>query len=291
MTALVTALSSCATVKRALSVNSSDPLASPETLLNEYGGRGEIKEVWYDCSIEGPSRRRMLVYLPESYAKSEDRRYPVLYLLHGARGNETSWFTEGTAATILDSLWQNNLAEEFIAVMCNMNQYDDDADFANSRFKQPFESFFETSGAVETSFIDDVVNRVDSTFRTIPTKKSRAIAGLSVGGMQSIYISAANPDMFDYIGLFSPFYKGPVMKGKYASFFDGIYEKLVKQFSKPPALYFIEIGYWDFFAVHNEYFRRYLTLHNFTYEFIETGGGHTWDNWRNYLATFTKKIF
>lgn len=292
MTALVTALSSCASLKRVLQADTSNSAVSVEELHAAYKPAGRICEVWYDCSAqEGPARRRMLVYLPESYDRDPARRYPVLYLMHGARGNETSWITEGGMTSIMDSLWKEKLAVECLVVLCNMNQYDDEADFANSRFKRPFESFFETNGAVETYFVQDVVNLVDRSFRTIADKRHRAIAGLSVGGFQTIFISASNPTTFDYVGLFSAFFKGPVHKGRYSEFYDDILFKLTAQFKVPPKLYFIEIGYWDFFVVHNEYFRRYLTANNFTYEYIESSGGHTWDNWRQYLIDFTKKIF
>lgn len=131
----------------------------------------------------------MIVYLPEGYDES-GKRYPVVYMLHGARGYETSWILKGDILHITDSLVTGGLAEPAIIVMPNVNQYDTDADMDLSRRKSALESLFEIDGTVETAFLNDVVAFTDNHFRTIPDKRHRAIGGLSIGGLHSLYISA-----------------------------------------------------------------------------------------------------
>ena len=93
---------------------------------------GILETVKYPCSnSEGPSERKMLVYLPRDYYETQ-RNYPVLYLIHGARGTETAWVKKGDLLPSLDSLVAGGKAEEMIVVMPNMNHYEDDKDFADS---------------------------------------------------------------------------------------------------------------------------------------------------------------
>lgn len=118
----------------------------------------------YDCSVKGPGQRRMFVYLPGDYYEN-DTRYPVLYLLHGARGNELSWIVKGNLLGNIDSLTSSSMMKETIVVLPNLNQYKDDRDFGKSRLKSPVESFFETDGMVESAFMDDVVATIDRRYR------------------------------------------------------------------------------------------------------------------------------
>lgn len=286
--AVVASLSSCASLKRLFSSDQSEYLTGKKIAAG-YEHKGTIREIFYKCSVPGPTKRRMLVYLPEGY--SSEKTYPVMYLLHGARGNETSWLRDGNALYILDSLFENGLAEKAIAVFPNMNQYDDDEDAYQSRFKKPFESFFESNGAVESSFCNDVVKTVDRMFNTIPDKNHRALIGLSIGAFQAIHISAANPDTFGYIGLFSPFCKAPVRNGEYRSFYDNLRDKQKIQFRDPPERYSIYIGYWDVFSQHTDYMKRSLGERGFKYQYHMTGGGHDWPYWRMFLTEFAQELF
>lgn len=283
---------SCAIIK-AFSADGAESRIPAAKLENSYHPAGKIIEVDYDCSTGGASRRRMLVYLPKSYftPENKDRRFPVLYLLHGARGNETSWYTEGTATVIADRLWEEGLAADCILVMPNMNQYSNDAQGEMSTFKKPFDALFGMDGAAVQGFVHDVVGTVDRTFRTKAEKKSRAIAGLSIGAMQSIYITANYPDVFDEIGLFSPLYKSYITHGQYSHVYDHLIEKQKIQFENAPSTYNIYIGTFDFFINHMYWFRQYLYVSGFQYKFIRTGGGHDWKNWKNYLTIFMQEIF
>lgn len=283
-------LSSCA-VQKVLSTDRTH-FSSVEEISEKFHPEGTLKQVLCESSVPGPSARKVLVYLPSGYYDNNDE-YPVVYLFHGARGNETSWIKDGDLFGTVDSLNRSGSGRKVIVVLPNMNQYDDDADYADSRFKKPIESFFETDGTVEYAFPDDVVGYIDSHFRTLRSKEGRAIAGLSIGALQSIYISADNPEMFDYVGLFSPMFRSPVKHSDYSFLYK--YKELVRkqkiQFSDPPQLYFIAIGRSDIFHGHMRNYRRYLDRNGYAYNYLETGGGHNWTNWSEFFRQFSKMYF
>lgn len=285
-------LASCAVLNRGLSVSTDRPDLTAEELSAIHAPEGELLDVISTNSLTtGPSHRRMLVYLPEAYRADSLRRYPVLYIIHGARGNETSWIKDGNILRSTDSLLRAGLVEPFIIVMPNMNQYKDDKDYGESRFKKPIEGIFDTDGTVETAFVHDVVGTVDSLFRTIPDKEHRAIAGLSVGGLQSIFISANHPDTFDAIGLFSPMHYGPVKKSPYSDFYKKRNSKQEVQFRNPPRLYSIYIGSRDIFYMDVEQFRADLQHKGFPFQYSEIPGGHEWKCWQQFYVMFAQDCF
>lgn len=255
-----------------------------------YTPRGTIKEVIYSTTVPGPTYRRMIVYLPEGYYES-DRRYPVVYLLHGAHGYETSWMTKGNAIRITDSLTVSGQAVPAIIVTPNMNQYDDNADMDGSRRKDAIESLCEIDGTVESSFVNDIVKYVDCTFRTIPDKKHRAIAGMSIGGLQSLHISAANPNVFGYVGLFSPLTKAFIKPSNYNGIYKSQKEKIENQFDEEPGEYIIMIGRQDVLLADNLNYDRYLTRKEYRHEFHVTSGGHEWNHWQRDYCYFIQQIF
>lgn len=255
-----------------------------------YQPKGVVDEVYYPGSVPGPTMRRMIVYLPDEYYQSE-KDYPVVYLLHGARGYETSWIRKGDILQLTDSLIAQHVVEPFILVMPNVNQYDNDADFENSRYKDAFESLFEVDGTVESGFMHDVVRYVDQLFRTRAEKSGRAIAGLSIGGLQCIHLSANYPDAFDYIGIFSPITWTIFKASPYKTFFDGLDGKLEAQFRDPPKGYYIYTGKNDYvhFAAHD--FHKKLQKKSYPHYYVETNGSHEWYNWKDYYVFFMKEIF
>lgn len=257
---------------------------------NDYKHLGVLEQCIYKCSVDGPRERRMYVYLPSDYYKSSER-YPVLYLLHGARGNELSWIVKGNLLRNVDSLMSNGLMRRSIIVLPNTNQYKDDRDFAKSREKGAMESFFENDGMVEYSFVEDVVKKIDSTYRTIPQKSSRAIAGLSIGALQAIHISATHTDIFDYIGLFSPMVHPCVRYSEHSSFYKHLKRKQQTQFATPPRLYWVMIGRKDLFFPRMNSYCRYLERRGYKHEYLVTAGGHQWYNWRVYCNMFMHRLW
>ncbi|MDE6612054.1 MAG: esterase [Muribaculaceae bacterium] len=248
---------------------------------------GNVSKVWYHSDGLGTDRR-MTVYTPPGYNGS-DRRYPVLYLLHGMGGDENAWSELGRAAYILDNLIAAGKAEPMIVVMPNGNVSQtaapgETADgFVPATLKRPktMEGTFET-------YFPEIVAYVDSTYRTVAEKHGRAIAGLSMGGFHSLHISKQYPDMFDYIGLFSAAIDHYT---EHSEIYDDFEGKLDRQFEAVPALYWIGIGKTDFLYPSNEKFRRHLDSKGHKYTYYENEDGHIWRNWRIYLTEFVPLLF
>ena len=150
---------------------------------------------------------------------------------------------------------------------------------------------FETPFKAEVYFMDDIVARVDSLYRTIPEKSSRAIAGMSTGGLQALYMAANYPDSFDYIGLFSPYTRDSIFGLRHPEFYGGLYRKLKVQFREPPRYFGLMIGRKDIFYPEMKSFDRSLSKRGYGHELIVTSGGHKWTNWRKYLIDFYQKTF
>ena len=223
----------------------------------------------------------------------------MLYLLHGAGGDEDAWTTLGRAAQILDNLIATGKAKPMIVVMPNGNPSCQAAPGAWSRgMYQP--SFTESitpanapAATMDESF-PDIMKYVESHYKVGKSKHQRAICGLSMGGGHTFAISKRFPTQFDYIGLFSaglhigdrqtPFYEG-LQKSK------EVQQQLSALFGGHPRLYWIAIGKTDFLYQSNAELRRYLDEKGYPYEYRETDGGHIWRNWRLYLTEFAQKIF
>ena len=253
---------------------------------------GTVSKVWYPSPTLGMDQRRMTVYTPAGYEDSA-KRYPVLYLLHGAGGDENAWSELGRAVQILDNLIAQGKAEPMIVVMPNGNgaQQAVPGEYANSMYKPSFMNARTMDGAIETAFVKDIVAYVDSHYRTQADKRHRAIAGLSMGGFHSLYVSLNNPDTFDYVGLFSAAINRGNPQGEYAAIYKDMDAKLARQFATPPRLYYIAIGKTDFLYKDNTDYRQRLDAKGYRYEYVETDDGHIWSNWRKYLNWFAPKLF
>ena len=249
---------------------------------------GTVSRIWYHSDYEGINRR-MTVYTPAGYETS-GKRYPVFYLLHGIGGDEEAWITQGRTAQVLDNLIAQGKAQPMIVVMTNGNIAMEAAPLETSTgYNVPSMGLPKTmEGSFETAF-PEIVKFIDKTYRTIPQKRSRAIAGLSMGGFHSKFISQNNPDMFNYIGLFSAAIG--VTDANISPIYQDNDKKLATLFSKKPALYWIGIGNEDFLIQNNNDYRKFLDEHHYPYTYMETGGGHIWRNWRIYLTEFVPLLF
>lgn len=250
---------------------------------------GNVSKVWYNSPKLG-TERRMTVYTPAGYAADTTRRYPVLYLLHGMGGDENAWSELGRAPYILDNLIASGKAEPMIVVMPNGNVSQTAAPGENADgFKAPTLQLPNTmDGTFENSFAD-IVDYVDKNYRTLANKKHRAVAGLSMGGYHSLHIARNNPDLCDYIGLFSA--KIHPFDGTVSPVYDDFNGKLDGLFAARPALFWIGIGRTDFLYDENKSFRSLLDASNYPYVYTETDGGHIWRNWRKYLSAFLPLLF
>ena len=267
--------------------------AGPAIRADEYLPRNLVEEQLYPCSVKGPSQRRMIVYLPADYYQS-DRRYPVFYLLHGARGYETAWIRFGEVYQSADSLWREGLAEKCIIVMPNVNQYKDDRDYNNARFKDAYESILEVDGAVESAFTRDVVAFVDSVYRTIPDRAHRAIAGLSIGGYQSIYFGANHPDVFGYIGAMSPYMWGLGKPFPYRwRFYSCLYHKLDRQYrDDPPYGFYLYASQWDMMRPATLKLHKRMLKKGLPHSYAKYPGSHDWpEGWTQEFKDMLQKVF
>lgn len=249
---------------------------------------GTVARRWYNSPTLGKDRR-ITIYTPAGY-ESDNKRYPVLYLLHGMGGDEEAWATLGRTTQILDNLIAQGKAKPMIVAMSNGNVSQEAAPGESSLglYKPTFQLPQTMEGSMEASF-PDIVNFMDNNYRTIKSKSGRAIAGLSMGGFHSLHISKQYPDMFDYVGLFSAAIlpnndvKSPI--------YDNLNEKLKVQFDKKPKLYWIAIGKTDFLYKANEDYRKLLDQNGYKYTYVETEGGHIWKNWRIYLTDYLPLLF
>ncbi len=253
---------------------------------------GTMSKVWYESPTAGLTRR-CTIYTPAGYETS-GRDYPVLYLLHGIGGDENAWSELGRAAQILDNLIAQGKAEPMIVVMTNGNISQEACPGETSEgFRVPTMMLPKTmEGSFETAF-PDVVKFVESTYRVKKDKAHRAIAGLSMGGFHSLFISINNPDMFDYVGLFSAAVdqQQNANNGGFPNIYADRNTKIDCLFSKQPKLFWIGIGKTDFLIRNNNDLRAYLDSKQHKYTYLETEGGHIWRNWRIYLSEFLPLIF
>lgn len=259
---------------------------------------GDVHKVWYDSPTLG-MKRRMTVYTPAGYDKGE--KYPVLYLFHGAGGDEEAWTTLGRAAQILDNLIATGKAKPMIVVMPNgnMNAQAAAGEWSKGMYKPSFMQHVSDPAptkSMEESF-PDIQKYVESHYKVLKNRQNRAVAGLSMGGGHTYAVSKQYPGNFDYIGLFS----AAILYGINANFMDVNLQSLQADQTlsrqidalkaAKPKLYWIGIGNTDFLYNINKDYRTYLDGKQFPYEYYESEGGHIWRNWRLYLTIFAQKVF
>ena len=245
---------------------------------------GTLSRVWYDSPTLG-QQRRMTVYLPAAY--DGKKAFPVMYLLHGHGGDETAWGDLGRASQIMDNLIAEGKCVPMIVVMPNGNPTCNAAPgWWHEGMYTPDGNAFNQRGAkasMEESFMD-IVNYVDSHYKTIKKRSGRAVTGLSMGGGHTFGISRLYPETFDYYGLQSAAARVQQNDAKFN-------EQMSRLFSSKPKLFWIAIGKEDFLIQQNNGLRQYLDEHKYPYEYYENDGGHIWRNWRIYLTMFAQKIF
>ncbi|TMI93750.1 MAG: esterase [Bacteroidetes bacterium] len=253
---------------------------------------GTVSHRWYNSPGNGMIRR-VTIYTPPDY-ESSNEKYPVLYLLHGIGGDEDAWMGLGRASQILDNLIAQGKAVPMIVVMANGNVIQEAAPGESSEgyVKPTFMLPHTMDGKFEETFLD-ILKFVESNYRVKATKENRAIAGLSMGGYHTSYISRYYPNTFDYMGLFSPALNNKPEQYPSAPAYQNLEENLKKQMDNGYKLYWIAVGKNDFGILYNAVkdYRAKLDSMGTKYEYLETEGGHTWTNWRVYLTEFAQKLF
>ncbi len=259
---------------------------------------GTVTRTWYPSPTNKLNPvRRITIYTPPGYEKSKDS-YPVLYLLHGAGGDEEAWINLGRSSQIMDNLIARGKARPMIVVMTNGNAIQEAAPGESSEgFTKP--AMFLPIGpkieeaAFELSF-KDVITFVESSFRVKKDKADRAIAGLSMGGFHSLHISKYYENTFDYIGLFSAATSlgSPNQQPSQSPVYADFWGKIEKQIKNGYKLYWIGCGKTDFLYKSNiEFMEKAKKDYNMPFIYRESEGGHTWNNWRMYLTEFVPLLF
>src|SRR6266498_697649 len=236
---------------------------------------GKIDTISYYSTTIGTARRS-LIYTPPGYSKK--KKYPVLYLLHGIGGDEKEWLNGGKPQVILDNLYAENKIEPMIVVMPNGRAMKDSRAVGNvfdSAKVQAFATF-------EKDLLNDLIPFIEKNYPVLTDKEHRAIAGLSMGGGQSLNFGLGNLDKFAWIGGFSsaPNTKTP--------------EELVPDPDKARQqikLLWISCGDADGLLSFSKRTHDYLVEHNVPHIFYLEPGVHDFKVWKNSLYMFSQLIF
>jgi enterochelin esterase family protein len=249
-------------------------------LLHEFNPavpHGTVHEHWYQSKSLG-KRRSLHVYTPPGYDQSR-KDLPVMYLLHGSGDNDATWAALGRANVILDNLLAQEKAKAMIVVMPD-----------GHAFVPPFgptatnvENRARSMKAFERDLLEDVMPFVESNYRTINKRESRAIIGLSMGGGQSLNVGLNHLDRFAWVGGMSA---GTPETNSIASVLAD-----AKGMNKKLKLLWIAIGKDDFLLDRNKRLDELLAAHSITHTFKITDGSHSWPVWRKYLAEFAPLVF
>jgi len=249
--------------------------------------RGAVAEVtYYSKSLQ--RFRRMHVYTPPGY-ESGAGKYPIFYLLHGASDCDDSWTSVGRAGFILDNLIAAGKAKPMVVIM-------------PAGHTSPFMFRPPSSGSSRPptdefvqDFLNDIMPYAESHYRVYTDQQHRAIAGLSMGGGQTLNIAFPNPGKFAYIGVYSSGIfgitgrggapAGPSWEQQHQDVLDDAEAK------KGIKLVWFATGREDFLVATSRATVEMLKKHGFDVVYKETDGAHTWINWRNYLSEFTPQLF
>lgn len=250
----------------------------------EANKRGNLSQVWYDSPTIGVNRR-MFVYTPFGYESSKEK-YPVLYLLHGAGGDEDAWSTMGRTSQIMDNLIEKGLAKPMLVVMPNGNPGQQAAKTSMLPEKTFDRNDPKFADLYVNSIIKDIVPYIEKNYKVSANPKSRAIAGLSMGAGHTIRVTNLNPGFFSYI---CPLSNGiRIADEKAKAEYNTQFQNLKKAGFK---LYFLACGDSDFLIEPARLLDKTLTENGLKHTFFVNSGGHTWSNWRIYLNNFAPLLF
>ncbi len=227
--------------------------------------RGTVHLQRYDSKTLGVTRG-LNVYTPPGYMQDQHAKYPVFYLLHGAGDNERGWSTIGRANVILDNLIAEKKAVPMIVVMPDGHA-------------PPAEG---VTNAFGEDLVSDIIPYIEAKYRVRRDPEHRALAGLSMGGFQTLDIGVSRQDLFGWIGIFS---------GGINETYGQTHGAFLEQANENLKLFWIGIGKTDFLRERNENLLTLLREKKVEHTFRLSEGGHTWKNWRAYLYEFAQMLF
>ena len=265
-----------------------------EGVSNAFEVLGDTRAIWdaRPGKPEGPihadiykskaleTERRVSIYTPPGYREDKEKRYPVLYLFHGSGDNEATWSQFGRAGVILDNLIADGKAVPMIVVMPNGHTSPpmprDAPGAAEARAKN--------LGNFERDLLEDLMPYVDKRYRTKTGREDHAIAGLSMGGNQSLIIGLNHPDLFAWVGGMSSAVREP--ETQLAAFFS-----TAATANDKLKLLWLGVGKEDRLLADNQKLDALLKDKGVKHTYVESGGAHSWHVWRRYLAEFAPLIF
>ncbi|WP_025226982.1 alpha/beta hydrolase-fold protein [Fimbriimonas ginsengisoli] len=252
---------------------------------------GDVRDKLYYSSVT-TGWRRIRVYTPPGYDQDPTRRYPVLYLMHGAGQNEDCWTLEGKASLILDNMIAEGRCVPMVVVMPNGYAYrpGEEPPLIPPARRPDFSKAFSTLGDV---FSKDLIPYVDSNFRTKPDRENRALAGLSMGGMQTFSVGLDHLDEFAYLGGFSggagAFSTEPI---DFKTFHNGVMAD-AEAFNKRVHAVFLSNGTEEAQMMRGVIaFREAAVKAGINVKsFVSQGTAHEWTTWRRSLHEFAPLLF
>ena len=235
---------------------------------------GTVDIRWYHSkAVNG--ERRAYVYTPPNYDRGTSR-LPVLYLLHGADGDDSAWTAFGRANHILDNLLAEKKTTPMVVVMPFGYAYPPASGAAGDRQRADFEK----------DLLQDLIPFVQANYRVYTDRSNRALVGLSMGGGQALNIGLRHLDVFSRVASFS----GAVPRGAGAEPFQPLLAD-AKKLNDSLKLLWVGCGTEDGLFAPNKEFSALLKKNGVTHTFRETGGAHTWSVWRKYLAEVAPLLF
>lgn len=260
---------------------------------------GQVREVWYDSKVTG-TWRHALVYLPPGYDEQAKTRYPVLYLQHGGGEDETGWIRQGRANFILDNLIAEGSSKPMIVVMAygyarRAGALAPDVSGLPRDSPERWKAVQEMTAAFEADVKEALVPFVDSTFRTIADRDHRAMAGLSMGGMQTFHVTLSNLDLFSHIGGFSGAMRLVLGEEKLdpKTAYGGVFADPAA-FAKKVRLLWLGVGTEEPERMREGIRRLHasLTEAGIQHVYVESPGtDHEWQTWRRNLKDFAPRLF
>jgi enterochelin esterase-like enzyme len=238
---------------------------------------GQVVELAYESGVTG-TRRRAQIYLPAGY--SAERKYPVLYLLHGIGGNQDEWRGYVRAPAILDNLIAVGKAVPMIVVMPNGRALADDRSPPEDRVFTPENAA--GFARLERDLLDFLIPAVEAKYSVYADREHRAIAGLSMGGGQALNFGLGHPDTFGWVGAFSP---APNTRSPAELLPDPQSAR-----TRVAPLY-LSCGNRDGLIKVSQDLHAYLKRHGIPHVWNVDGHGHDGDSWANNLYHFAQKIF
>ena len=253
------------------------PFAGGDYYAEKDVPHGDIRIKTYFSAVT-KSWRQVYIYTPPGYDASTSEKYPALYILHGGGEDERGWATQGKTDMILDNLIAEKKAKPMLVVM-------PDANLGAVGFGE------EGLKAFELEMKQSIIPFIEKNYRAKNTAGSRALAGLSMGGLNTLYTGIYNTGLFSYLGVFSSGWILPVQGGIANAQYDFMKQNSTKINNDLRLFWLSEGGKEDIAYKNGQVMLAKLDELKIKHSYYEYPGGHTWPVWRNTLYNFAPLLF